>query len=161
MSIWLIFCLVVVAVVIVTIVFRYMAAPIDTRETHSKIIFASVYDCLVSNGYLTDSVFKQDFDLEKICLLNTSILETDERGFLQVKIMNLSNYSLENYIYGASSLAKTCSIGIKQDELFCFSKKDVVNFFNASNSQEGQLVLVINMGMKDFGKSMPSYKINA
>lgn len=154
MSLWLVICLIIVSAFIVMVTFKIINAPIDTKESHSKLIYISLYDCLVDNGYLNFFVFEENFDLEKTCAVNLSVLARNEKGYVGIILNNSNGENLKDLRFGQISLIGDCNLGanLRYPNLLCFSNKKVVNYYNSSSGKQESFILQINIGMKNLGE---------
>lgn len=115
LSIWWFFVLAIVGLGIVAGVFIFYSADVDVREIESTSLYDNIVDCIAEQGFLSDGLLKEDFDIFKECRLNKNILNN---GYFYIKIKFLDNAKSsirEDIVIGNNAFKKDCEISLSKD----------------------------------------------
>ncbi|VVB78628.1 Uncharacterised protein [uncultured archaeon] len=87
----------------------YITASINTNGVEAGILGERIVNCFVDNGYLKNSVSKDDFDIFKECNLDKKFFEKGSYLYFNVSIYQ-GGIVLKDFSAGDYSLEKDCHI---------------------------------------------------
>ena len=143
-SLWWFFILAMVGAGIVAGVFIFYSADFDVREIEAESLYNRLSNCVVEQGYLTDTFFDESFDVFERCDLDKGTATSGDFYF-KISILDANRHPIKEISEGTRTFEADCKIGgnlVAKDFPKCIEKEESVIYYQ-DNEKRNAIVYIL------------------
>jgi hypothetical protein len=151
-------CLLIIGAGVTILLSSYVNAPVDVRSTESGILYNTLLDCFVENGFVKEEVLDVNFDIYSSCHINESLIVKSNLYF-EFNFVDSEGKNIRESIVGGNSaerksVRKDCEVnyGTKTtNSNVCLFKNE--SYFYVNDSVKSVKIVgwtaSFNLGVRD------------
>jgi len=155
-SVWWFFILGVFGLSIAVGTIIFYSADADARELEANILADTLFNCAVSQGYLNEEFFNEDFDIFKKCGLKQEKIIDSGNFYFNITILDETNHNVLKEMHnGTASFDADCRIVLAgqvkgKNYPKCIERKEEIIF--SKNGERKNALLYILTASNQKGK---------